>query len=269
MDPYSILGVDKTSSHDEIKKSYRRLAKEHHPDKNGGDDTRFKEIAEAYEKIGDESSRQQWDATSNFQNFSGFDGRVNMSDLFDQVFGNAFNSSRQSTKGSDLRLDLHLSFDEAYHGTSKQFTVNGQDLRVDFKPGLKSGMKLRIAGKGQPHQFNSTLPNGDLIIHVHVIHNSNWILQGDDIWVELNINWYDIFLGTKVSVDTPSGQLYINIPENSYPGKTLRIKDRGYPIYNTDKKGALLCKLNPIYNELNHDQLEYIKKVKDTDNGYK
>jgi curved DNA-binding protein len=269
MDPYNVLGVDKTSSHDDIKKAYRRLAKEHHPDKNGGDDSQFKEIAEAYEKIGDESSRQQWDATSNFQNFSGFDGRVNMSDLFDQVFGNAFNSSRQSTKGSDLRLDLHLSFDEAYHGTSKQFTVNGQDLRVDFKPGLKSGMKLRIPGKGQPHQFNSTLPNGDLIIHVHVIHNSNWILQGDDIWVELNINWYDIFLGTRVSVNTPSGQLYINIPENSYPGKTLRIKDRGYPIYNTDKKGALLCKLNPIYNELNHDQLEYIKKVKDTDNGYK
>jgi curved DNA-binding protein len=260
MDPYSILEVDKTSSQDEIKKAYRRLAKKHHPDKNGGDDVRFKEIAEAYEKVGDESARQQFDATNNFQNFNGFDGKVNMSDVFDHMFGNAFNG-KQSTKGLDLRLDLHLSFDEAYSGTSKQFKVNGQELKVDFKPGLKTGMKLRVPGKGQPHQYNSTLPSGDLIINVHVMYRPDWILQGNDIWLELNIPWFDIFLGTKISVNTPEGQIYINVPRNSYPGKSLRIKDRGYPIYGTDNKGALLCKLNAVYNELNEEQLEYIEKV--------
>lgn len=263
MDPYNILGVDKTSSQDEIKKAYRRLAKEHHPDKNGGDDIRFKEIAEAYEKIGDESSRQKHDSASNFQNFDGFnfDGRVNMSDLFDNIFGNAFNH-KQSTKGQDLRLDLHISFDEAYSGTSKQFPINGQDIKIDLKPGLKTGMKLRVSGKGQPHQYNSTLPNGDLIIHIHVMHNSDWILQENDIWLEIDLPWHDIFLGTKVSINTPDGQIYINIPKNSHPGKTLRIKDRGYPIYDTDKKGSLLCKLNASYSELNSEQLEYIEKVK-------
>jgi|TARA_B110000908_G_C10162802_1_gene406899 curved DNA-binding protein len=260
MDPYSILEVDKTSSQDEIKKAYRRLAKKHHPDKNGGDDVRFKEIAEAYEKVGDESARQQFDATNNFQNFNGFDGRVNMSDVFDHMFGNAFNN-KQSAKGLDLRLDLHLSFDEAYSGTSKQFKVNGQELKVDFKPGLKTGMKLRVPGKGQPHQYNSTLPSGDLIINIHVMYRPDWILQGNDIWLELNLPWFDIFLGTKISMNTPEGQIYINVPRNSYPGKSLRIKDRGYPIYGTDNKGALLCKLNAVYNELNEEQLEYIEKV--------
>lgn len=263
MDPYSVLGVDKTSSQDDIKKAYRRLAKEHHPDKNGGDDVKFKEIAEAYEKIGDESSRQRYDATSNFQNFNGFDGRVNMSDLFDQLFGNAF-GSQHSSKGMDLRLDLHLSFDEAYHGTSKRITLNGQEIKIDLLPGLKSGQKLKVTGKGQPHQYNSTLPPGDLIIHIHVIHNMDWILQGDDIWINLELPWYDIFLGTKVSVNTPEGMIFINIPKNSYPGKTLRIRDRGWPIYGTDKKGALLCKLNAVYSELNDEQLEYIQKVKNT-----
>ena len=261
MDPYSTLGVDKTSSQDDIKKAYRRLAKEYHPDKNGGDDTRFKEIASAYEKIGDESSRQRYDATSNFQNFNGFEGRFNMSDLFDQVFGNAF-GSQQSSKGLDLRLDLHLSFDEAYHGTSKQFTINGQELKIDFRPGLKSGQKLRVPGKGQPHQYNSTLPNGDLIINIHIIHQMEWILQGDDLWINIELPWYDIFLGTKVNVNTPEGSIFINIPKNSYPGKTLRIRDRGYPIYGTDKKGSLLCKLNATYSELSESQLEYIQKVK-------
>lgn len=261
MDPYNILGVDKSSSQDDIKQAYRKLAKEHHPDKNGGSDDRFKQIAEAYEKIGDESSRKQYDNTSNFQNFSGFEGRFNMSDIFDQMFGNAFNS-QQTTKGTDLRLDLHLSFDEAYHGTSKQFAVNGQEIKVDFKPGLKTGMKLRVPGKGQPHQYNSTMPNGDLIIHVHVMYRTEWILQNDDIWIELDLPWYDIMMGTKMSVNTPEGMIYINIPKNSYPGKTLRIKDRGYPIYGTENKGALLCKLNARYYELNDEQIEYIEKVK-------
>ena len=269
MDPYSVLGVDKASSQEDIKKAYRRLAKEHHPDKNGGDDVRFKEIAEAYEKIGDESSRQQWDSTSNFQNFGGFnfDGRVNMSDLFDQVFGNAFNSKRHSTKGEDYYLDLHLSFDEAYSGTSKQFSINGQEIRVDFKPGLKSGMKLRVHGKGQPHQYNTTLPNGDLIINIHVIQRPEWILQDNDIWIELNLSWMDIMLGTRVEITTPEGKIYLTVPVNSYPGKTLRIKDRGYPVYGTDKKGALLCRLNASYFELNSEQLEYIEKVKNIQHG--
>jgi curved DNA-binding protein len=263
MDPYSVLGVDKSSTQNDIKKAYRKLAKEHHPDKNGGADTKFKEIAEAYEKIGDESSRQKHDSAGNYSNFSGFDGRHNMSDIFDQVFGNAFNS-QHAKKGLDVRLDLHISFGEAYSGTSKQFTINSQEIKIDFKPGLKTGMKLRVPGKGQPHQLNTTLPNGDLIINVHVIHNSEWILQDNDIWIELNIEWYDVFLGTKVSVNTPDGEIFINVPRNSYPGKTLRIKDRGYPIYGTDKKGALLCKLNPRYSELNDQQLEYIEKVKNS-----
>ena len=261
MDPYSILGVDKSSPQGEIKKAYRKLAKEHHPDKNGGDDSKFKEIADAYEKIGDEKSRQSYDNTSNFQNFRGFDGNINMSDMFDQVFGNAFNS-QHTKKGLDLRLDLHISFDEAYSGTSKQFTVNGNEIRVDLKPGLKTGMKLRVPGKGQPHQYNSTMPPGDLIINIHVIYDQQYILQGDDIWLELNIPWHDIFLGTKITVNTPEGQLNINIPKNSYPGKTLRVRDRGYPIYGTDKKGSLLCKLNASYFELNDEQLEYIDKVR-------
>jgi len=263
MDPYNVLGLDKTATHDEIKKSYRKLAKEHHPDKNGGADAKFKEIAEAYEKIGDESRRQKYDSTSGFQNFSGFDGRTNMADMFDQVFGNAFNT-QHSKKGFDLRLDLHMSFDEAYHGTSKQFAVNDQNIKVDFKPGLKTGMKLRVPGKGQPHQYNTTLPPGDLIINIHVIFNKSWILQGDDIWIELNIDWCDIFLGTKIIVNTPSGDINLNIPVNSFPGKTLRIKDRGYPIYGTELKGAILCKLNAKYSTLNDKQLEYIEKVKNS-----
>ena len=263
MDPYSILGVDKTSQQTDIKKAYRKLAKEYHPDKNGGDDKKFKEIADAYEKIGDETSRQKHDSTSNFQNFNGFNQDMNMSDMFNQVFGNAFNP-KQSNKGLDLRLELHISFDEAYSGTSQQLTVTGHDIKIDFKPGLKTGMKLRVSGKGQPHQYNSTLPNGDLIINIHVMHHTEWVLQNNDIWIELNMSWFDIMLGTKVSVNTPDGQIFINIPTNSYPGKTLRIKDRGYPIYGSDKKGALLCKLNAKYSELNDEQLEYIEKAKNS-----
>lgn len=261
MDPYSILEVDKTSSQDEIKKAYRRLAKKHHPDKNGGDDARFKEVATAYEVLGNSNSKQRYDEQSKYQDFFKGDDRHNMSEMFDQMFGNAF-SGKSQTKGQDLVMDMQVLFDDAYNGCIKQFNINGNDIKMNFKPGLKSGQKFRLKEKGQPHQFNSSLPNGDLIIKVHVLHDGQWIIQDNDIWIEVSMPWFDIILGTKIQVATPDGQIFINVPRNSHPDKTLRIKDRGYPIYGTGQKGALLCKLKASYPDLNEESFEYINKVK-------
>lgn len=265
MSHYDTLGVDKSATQEEIKQAYRRLVKEHHPDKNGGDDTRFKEIASAYEVLGDSNSRQQYDNQGQYKDFfRGFNGdRHNMSDIFDQMFGGAFNG-RAATKGADIRMDMQVTFDDAYHGCTKHFTVNGENIKMNFKPGLRNGQKFRLREKGQPHQFNTTLPNGDLIIHIHVLHDGQWIIQGDDIWIEANVPWYDIMLGTKIQVKTPDGHIFINVPRNSHPEKTLRIKDRGYPIYNTERRGSLLCKLNATYPELNEEIFEYIEKVKNS-----
>jgi DnaJ-class molecular chaperone len=272
MSHYATLGVDRTASQDEIKKAYRKLSKQYHPDINPDGDAQFKNIAEAYNILGDETKRSKYDAYSNqqefFSKFASGGGRNNMSDMFDQVFGNAFGGQTQA-RGLDLRMEMHISFGEAYTGTSKTFNLNNGPITVDFKPGLLNGQKFRLAGKGQPHPYNTTLPNGDLIITIYVIADSRFILEGTNIWVEHTLPWWDIMLGTEIPIQTPEGFINIKIPKGTHPGKTLRIKDRGFPIYGTDNKGSILCRVNAMYPELNEGQLEYIKSIKQEDGNGK
>jgi curved DNA-binding protein len=261
MSHYDTLGVDKAASQDDIKKAYRKLAKEYHPDKSGGDDTKFKLVAEAYDIVGDSNKRQAYDMRGSGADMFGqyHDSNVNLSDIFDQMFGGA---QQQQSKGLDVRIELHISFKEAMEGCDKRFSVNGRDMNVNFKPGIKTGQKFRLKGKGQPHPYNSNLPSGDLVVHANVQHDLNFILQGDDLWVEHNLPWYEIMIGCKIEVLTPEGRISINVPPGSYPGKTLRIKDKGFPIYGKNSRGALLCRLNAVYPELNEESLEYIDKIK-------
>ena len=264
MDHYTTLGVDKTASQEEIKKAYRQLSKQYHPDVNGGNDSQFKDIALAYEVLGDSTKRQQYDTQQSGHDFfsryaRGTNQNASMSDMFDQMFGNQFR--QQSQKGSDYRVDLHVSFEEAYNGTSRKFSINGQELSINFKPGLKTGQKFRLKEKGAPHPYNTNLPNGDVIVNIHVIQDGRFILQGDDIWVEHTLAWWDIISGAKINTWTPEGQISIIVPEGTKPGGNLRIKGKGFPIYNTESRGDLLCRINASYPELSKEQLELIKKI--------
>ena len=267
MSHYTTLGVEEAATQDEIKKAYRKLSKKYHPDVNPEGAEEFKNIAEAYDTLGDQQKRTQYDAHSSNQGFfnqfnsGGFNGRDNLSDMFDQVFGNAYGGQTRQ-KGHDLRIDMHISFGEAYTGTSKTFELNGSRVAVDFKPGLLNGQKFRLAGKGEPHPVNTSLPNGDLVVTIHVIPQADFILEGTNIWVERNIPWYDIMLGCNLTILTPEGHVAIKVPKGSFPGKTLRIKEKGFPIYGSDKKGAILCRLNATYPELDDKQLEYIEKIR-------
>lgn len=264
MNHYTTLGVDKSATQAEIKKAYRKLSMQHHPDK-GGDENLFKDIAEAYAILGDEQKRQQYDMAgqnpfSNFNNMGGMDG--NFSDLFNQFFG-----QRQQTKGLDVRVDMHISFDEAFRGCSKRFSINGQEHSINLRAGVKTGQKFRLAGKGQPHQFNTQLPAGDLIVTIHVQMSSEFIIDNNnDIWIEVTLPWYEIMSGSKIMVNTLDGAISIQVPRGTTPGKVLRIKDKGWPNFNTGARGSLLCKLNPNYPELNENQLEYIDKVSKNNN---
>lgn len=269
MSHYQTLGVDKTATQSEIKKAYRKLTMRHHPDK-GGDENKFKEIAEAYAVIGDEQKRQQYDAMqdnpfANFGNMGGMDG--NFGDIFNQFFGGQFRQQQQ-TRGSDIKVDMHISFEEAFHGCSKTFQVNGYESTINLKRGVQTGQKFRLAGKGAAHPFNSNLPPGDLIVNVHVQVNPEFILDKEDnIWVEVSLPWYEIMSGTKVTIQTLDGPISITVPEGTAPGKVLRVREKGWPNYITQNRGSLLCRINASYPELNETQLEYIKKVHENRHG--
>jgi DnaJ-class molecular chaperone len=270
MSHYETLGVDKTATQDEIKKAYRKLSKQYHPDMSTGDEAKFKQIAEAYDVLGDEQKRQTYDTRgsgADFFNSFGFDSRVNMSDIFDQMFGQNFGRQQSMSKGMDVNVEMHIDFNEALRGTSKRFSMNGHEINVNFKPGLKSGQKFRLHGKGQPHPYNSSLPPGDMIIIVNVKVDPRFILEGNNIWVEHTMPWYDVMLGKRVEINSPEGPIVITVPRGTTPGKNLRIKDKGYPIYGTEQRGDLMCRIYAIYPELNHDSFEYIDKVKNIQDG--
>jgi curved DNA-binding protein len=271
MSHYQTLGVPEQASADEIKKAYRNLSKQYHPDVNPGGDEKFKQVAEAYSVLGDEQKRKNYDARNNRSDFfTGFgygnNNNVDFSSLFDQMFGNSHRTNTQQ-KGPDLPVEMHISFGEAFNGTSKSFNLPDGTINMNFKPGLKTGQKFRVQGRGHQHPYNTTLPKGDLLVTVNVIPDSRFILQGDDIWIETTSPWWSIMAGTKVPIMTPEGQLILKIPAGTYPGKTLRIQEKGFPIYGTEQRGSILCRVNASYPELNDEQLEYIDKIKQLSNG--
>lgn len=270
MDYYDVLGINKTASEAEIKKAYRKQAKLHHPDKNG-DEEKFKQITEAYEVLGNKSKRDSYDRFGNadgnpFGSGNPFGGGGNpfgeggFADMFEQFFGKR--QDPRTKNGQDFKVNMTISFNEAYFGCRKEFNVNGERIAMNFKPGLKTGQKFRIHGKGGYNQYNSEAPRGDIIIDINVLATPTFVLNGNDIWVEKEVVWYDIMLGGKLEVETPEGSLVVKIPKNSFPGKVLRIVGKGYPIYNTNNRGSLLCKLIAKYPELNKEQLNFVEKIK-------
>ncbi len=266
MSHYQTLGVDKTATQAEIKKSYRKLSMQHHPDK-GGDENKFKEVADAYAVIGNEGKRQQYDTMqadpfANYHNMGGMDG--NFSDLFNSMFS----QQQKNQRGTDIRVDMHITFDEAFNGCNKRFNLNGKEHTLNLKRGVQTGQRFKMAGEGQTNPFNSQMPPGDLIVTLHVAINPEFIIDDKcNVWVEVSLPWYEIMSGTRVMVNSLDGPISIRVPEGTAPGKVLRVKERGWPQYNTQLRGNFMCKINPSYPELNEIQLEYIKKVQDNKNG--
>lgn len=267
MSYYQTLGVTEQATNDEIKKAYRKLSKQYHPDVNPNGDTQFKQVAEAYSVIGDEDKRRNYDAKQSNNNFfSSYGQNVDFSSLFDQMFSNS-HQTNTAQKGPDMPVEIHVSFGEAFNGTSKSFNLSDGNIQMNFKPGLKTGQKFRVQGRGHRHPYNTTLPKGDLVVTISVIPDSRFILQDNDIWIEVTAHWWSIIAGTKIPITTPEGQLILKIPKGTNPGKTLRIQDKGFPIYGTDSRGSILCRVNASYPELNDEQLEYIDKIKQLSNG--
>lgn len=269
MNYYNVLGVDKSASDSEIKKAYRKKAKQYHPDKNG-DQEKFKEVSEAYDVLSDKTKKQNYDQFGDPKGspfggrnpFGGgggnpFGGGGDFADMFNDIFG-----GRRQQKGQDFRVNMSISFNEAFHGCRKEFSVNGQRLAMNFKPGMFTGQTFRINGKGGTNPYNHDGPRGDVIINVTVIQDSRFVLQGSDIWTELTLNWWDIMIGCKREIETPDGKVLLKIPENTYPGRVLRIVNKGFPIYNTTNRGSLLCRINGKWPKLTEEQLEYVKKIK-------
>ena len=268
-DYYKILGVPKSASEADVKRAYRKLARDHHPDRHPGDkkaEERFKEINEAYEVLGDPEKRRTYDQLgSRYQEWQrmggdprGFNwgqGNVRVEDLndlfggqfsdfFTSIFGgDAARGRRANVRGRDVEQNVEISLDEAFHGATLTFQKNGKHVEVKIPPGVKTGSRVRVAGEGGAGAGSG--PKGDLYLVVNVRPHPRFKRDGDDLSLEMPIDLYTAVLGGEASVQTFDGALSLKIPPETQDGRTFKLRGQGMPhLREPGGRGDLLVKVH-------------------------
>ncbi len=263
-DFYKTLGVSKDATDADIKKAYRKLARELHPDTNSGDasaEARFKEVGEAYAVLSDKENRKQYDAVramgggarfaggqqgSAQDAFSGMFGQGggrgggggNFEDILSQMFGGGPGFNMGPQPGADLAAATEVSFREAAEGATIKLQIAGTTVTTRLPAGVRDGQKIRLRGKGQ--QSPNGGPNGDLVLTVHVGTHPVFTADGADLRVKVPVTFQEAALGATVEVPTLDGsRVRVKVPAGTSSGKTLRVKGRG--IATKARTGDLLA----------------------------
>ena len=139
-------------------------------------------------------------------------------------------------------------------------------INLNIPKGILNGAKLKIKERGASHPINTSAPRGDVIVTVNVLHDTELIVSGSDIFVDLQLDWFDLLLGGEFEIKTKIHSVKIRVPQGSYDSKMLRVVGKGMPIYNTDGYGNLMVKLRTNNIQLSEDQINSLKNIKN-DNG--
>ena len=263
-DYFQVLGVDRSVDADGIKRAFRKLARQYHPDVNPGDasaEARFKEISEAYEVLSDADKRKRYEQFGQYWNQAGgmgggapgmdvdFGRYGNFDDFINDLLGRfggpggspgfqgggfpggGFPRGAQASR-SPVNLDAEaavgVTFTEAYRGGERTLSVNNERVQVRIPAGVKNGSRLRLKGKGnlQP----GTGRRGDLYLNLSIKPHAIWRLDGDQLRADLPVSFDELALGGMVTVMTPDGEAQVSIPPGTPPGRSLRLKKKGWPL---------------------------------------
>jgi DnaJ-class molecular chaperone len=260
-DPYQILGVKPAASAEEIRRAYRKLAKQFHPDLNPGKkeaETRFKAINAAYDLLSDPEKRARYDRGeidaegaqrpehgfyrrhaegAQGGKYAGSEGFAaeDLGDIFADLFGGRDRERRGAggaqfrMRGADRAYSLTVDFLDAARGAKTRLSLApGKGLDVTIPPGLRDGQVLRLQGQGEPG-FNGG-PPGDALIEVHVAPHKLFRREGDDIRIELPVTLAEAALGAKIAVPTIGGPVQMTVPKHSDTGRVLRLRGRGIAV---------------------------------------
>lgn len=278
-DYYRILGVEHTAGEQEIKRAYRKLARQYHPDINPGDaqaETRFKEINEAYEVLSDKDKREKYDRFgSDWQRYEqagggagygGYGGATgyggagfDFQDIFESFFsGGATGARRPDAAGVNMRVDgrdvehaVDITLEEAFAGTQRRVQFSHPDgtprtLTVKIPVGADTGTRIRVAGEGSPGASGGR--RGDLILQVRVLPHVRFERDGADLKAHQPLDLYTFLLGGEIQVQTLDGKrITLNIPAGTPNGRVFRLSGQGMPyLRQAERRGDLFVTVDAL-----------------------
>jgi len=262
-DYYKILGVSKDADAATIKKAYRKLAKDLHPDTNSGDkkiEEKFKAVSEAYDVVSDAKRRAEYDEARRYgaggpmggarRGSGGFPGgqNVNVDDLFgggdlSDIFGGLFGGGRQRgpRKGADLETSITISFEDSIHGVTVPLRLNTGAVSARIPAGVKNDQRIRLKGKGQAGEPGA--PAGDLFINVTVASHLVFDRDGDNLTVTVPIKFDEAVNGADIKVPVLDGPaVTIRIPAGTKTGAKFRARGKG--VVKPEKSGDLIVSVD-------------------------
>lgn len=267
MDYYKTLGVNKAATQDDIKRAYKKLVMQHHPDR-GGDAEQFKRVTEAYETLKDPAKRKQYDQpqTNNFdfrsQNFAHGQNPFAGSPFEDLFRGRA---QRPNFRGEDITVRTIIDLKDIITGkidTVQYRLKNGkiETVRVEIPAGARQGDAIKYNGLGDVS--DPRIPRGDLYIRVHIREPREWARDGNNLVTKRKVNVFDIMLGCAIIIETlDDKRVNLNIPKGTKPGTILSIPGYGIPDLRTKKRGNLYVQIETEIPKI-HDQ-EILAKIKE------
>jgi DnaJ-class molecular chaperone len=277
--PYEALGVARDADADTIRKAYRKLARQLHPDVNPGDtaaEERFKEVSHAYAVLSDDEKRRAYDEFGDVALESGFDPEaarrqkrefeqrfgagmhgapgvgddINFGDIDDLLSG-FFGGGRGTRggarelrlRGADLEAHLEVEFGEGVRGCERRVTLgpSASPTTIRIPPGVADGDRLRVAGRGAPGIGGG--PPGDLWVQIRVRPHRIFRREGRDLHLEVPISVREAILGAQVEIPTLDGRATVTVPPGSSSGRLLRLRGKGIPGRDGGAAGDLLARL--------------------------
>ena len=270
MDYYTILGVPRTATADEIKKAYRKKAMANHPDRGGNAET-FKQINEAYDTLKDPAKKSQYDNPHD----PGFSFR---SQHFDQgnpfagtPFENMFRQQghpSQTPRNRDIILEARLDLKDVVIGKVlvmqyKLQTGEIETVTVEIPPGAKNGDTINYQGLGD--KGHPRLPRGDLQVRIRVKNNKTWIREENNLIIKKSVNVFDLILGCVIIIKTIDDKsIKLNIPRGTKPGAMFSINGYGIPDLHTRQRGNVYVKIEAEIPSINNDDIiKEIQSIRD------